>query len=147
MGHAISPETRAKISASLKGRRPSPERLARQQAGLQRWRDTTKHIWRSRLEVRAAALLPGFEPQVQIGRHAFDYASEDRLTLVEVNGCFWHDHRSVDPACPHPGRRQAAHKDERTRAIAARAGAELVELWECQEALWPQQLADRKGVR
>lgn len=140
-GHPISPETRAKISASLKGRRPPPERLAKQLAGLAQWRTTTKRMVRSQLEIRAAALFPGFEPQVHIGRHVFDYASPDRLTLVEVNGCYWHNHRSSDSTCPLPGRPQPTHQDERTRAIAARAGAVLVELWECQEARWPQQLA------
>jgi G:T-mismatch repair DNA endonuclease (very short patch repair protein) len=78
---------------------------------------------------------------VRIGGHAFDYASADRLVLIEVNGCYWHDHRSVDPACKAQGRTGAVAKDERVRSIAARAGAVLVELWECQEARWPQHLA------
>jgi len=141
MGHSVSAETRAKIGATLAGRRPSPDHLAKQQAGLERWRAAGGRVWRSKLELRAAALLPGFEPQIYIGRHAFDYGSPDRLTLIEVNGCFWHDHRSVDLTCPYRGRGGAAQRDERTRVIAADAGATLIELWECQEALWPRQLA------
>jgi hypothetical protein len=141
MGHSVSAETRAKIGASLTGRRPSSGHLARQQAGLERWRAAGGRVWRSKLEIRAGALLPGFEPQVYIGRHAFDYGSPDRLTLVEVNGCFWHDHRSVDPTCPYRGRAGAIERNGRTRVVALNAGARLIELWECQEALWPRQLA------
>jgi len=140
-GHSTSPETRAKIRATLMGRRPGPQHLARQRAGLSHWRETINRTWRSQLELRAAQFLPGFEPQVRIEGHAFDYASPDRLILVEVNGCFWHDHRSIDSTCSRSGRRGAAAKDERTRAIAARAGAVLIELWECREGTWPQTLA------
>jgi len=91
------------------------------------------------LENRAAEiLLPlGFVRNVLLDGHGFDFGSPDGAMLVEVNGCAWHDHRSIKPECPTRMRKASNSRDEERRDIARANGRILVELWECEERDWP----------
>jgi G:T-mismatch repair DNA endonuclease (very short patch repair protein) len=107
-------------------------------------------IFHSKLEARAEALLAsyGFARQrPYLERHRFDYGHTSRAEVVEINGCRYHDHRVIKPECPT---RAAAYltthgtyaeNDVRIRGIAARHGIALLELWECEESQWPDQMA------
>jgi excisionase family DNA binding protein len=97
----------------------------------------------STLEDRAADwLLPlGFVRNVVLEHHVFDFGLPDESMLVEVNGCAWHDHRARKPSCPIKVRRDSSSKDEERRGIARLHDRILVELWQCEEATWPDVIA------
>ena len=105
----------------------------------------------SALEIGAGPLLEplGFRSQ-QMARdsHRFDYGAPERSAVVEINGCYWHDHRVIAPECPHRPRtsldnhgRTVAERDEIIRHKASSHGLALLELWECQRAEWPARVA------
>lgn len=115
----------------------APDHRAKIVAAMDRWY-VDGRCFHSELEKRAAEwLLPlGYRRFPRYERHAFDFGSPDGRTVIEVNGCYWHDHRAIDAACPiipRPGRLEI---DQRHRAIAYRHNLELIELWECQESDW-----------
>lgn len=91
-------------------------------------------------EQRAAAmLLPlGYVRFPRYGGHAFDFGSADGTTVIEVNGCRFHDHRRLKPSCPTEPLAKAWASDESYRAIARASDLRLIELWGCEEADWPR---------
>lgn len=145
LGKTLAPDHLAALRKYHRGRRGKPlpiatrrrlaESLARAYAEGRRSYST--------LEDRAAdLLLPlGFERNVVVEHHVFDFGSPDGALLVEVNGCAWHDHRSLKPECPVKTRRDSHSKDEERRAIARLHDRTLVELWACEEASWPMAIA------
>lgn len=162
MGRPLTPEHRANVSAAQKGKTLAPEHLAnlrkyhvtrrgkpmslatrrRIAASLaQAYADGRRSY--STLEDRAATLLEpmGFVRSVVLDTHVFDFGSSDGQYLVEVNGCAWHDHRARKPSCPVKVRRDSSSRDEERRALARLHDRILVELWQCEEASWPDALA------
>lgn len=141
LGHPKSAEVRAKIAAAKRGVPHSEETKARRRAAMDRIY-LSHGRFHSALEQRAAEwLLPlGYRRFPRFEGHAFDFGTVDLQTVIEVNGCYWHDHRAVDPTCPTTPRPGRLELDQRYRAIAYRNGLTLVELWGCQEASWPALL-------
>jgi G:T-mismatch repair DNA endonuclease (very short patch repair protein)/DNA-binding phage protein len=113
---------------------------------------TLKQGWlRSKLELRAGDLLGplGFRPHaINIMGHSFDYGRVGQV--IEINGCYWHDHRALKPNCPTESYAKSRYtsplslfeKDERTRALATEHGLSLLELWECEKDSWQNQLTE-----
>ena len=121
------------------------------QSDLNKRRMLSGAVFNSRLEMETAKpmlLAFGFEHQsISREAHRFDFGDAARNLVVEINGCYWHDHRSLKPTCPTKvvsslasGKIPPREKDERTRAIAARYGLVLLELWECEKREWPDQI-------
>lgn len=143
-GKVRSPEARARISAALRTVVRTPEANAARQAGIDRW-FLGHGRFHSALEQRAAEwLLPlGYRRFPRFDGHAFDFGTVDLRTVIEVNGCYWHDHRAISPTCPTKPRPGRLVIDQRYRAIAYRHNLELIELWACEETSWPDVLKER----
>jgi len=113
-----SPEERARVMGSIKGRDTRPERIVR--------RIAHEMGYRFRLHRKD---LPGTPDLVFVSRRK----------VVFVNGCFWHEHgcgltriprENVDYWTSKFARNRA--RDERTaEALAARGWQQLV-IWECE---------------
>jgi molybdenum-dependent DNA-binding transcriptional regulator ModE len=103
----------------------------------------------SKLEIAAQPLLAPFEfghHSVRREAHNFDYGRAADGRVVEINGCYWHDHRAIGAECPIKVRPRldngdsAFARDERIRGLAHRHGLSLLELWGCEQAQWDDQI-------
>ena len=108
----------------------------------------------SDLEKRSALwLLPfGLYHQSAVKRrlrlegHTFDFSNRALGLVLEINGCYWHQHQFIKLSCPigpnvSPGPRTTGlERDQFVRQIADRHGLSLIELWECEQAKWPTQV-------
>lgn len=139
-----TPARKAQLHAIQQARRGKPmssEGIARWQASMER-RMQHHGLYHSALEERAAVLLLplGYKRFVWLGQNSYDFGLADKSLVIEVNGCYWHDHRFVNPACsiePRPGVRK---RDLEKRALCVERGVTLIELWECEEAYWPEMI-------
>lgn len=125
---------------------PAPERASARQAERILSGDAFKP---SRLERSAASLLEplGFHAQrIRRGSHTFDYAHVTEPKVVEINGCYWHDHHVSKHSCPvRPvanlkGGGTPRQRDEHVRMVARKHGLALLELWECERTAWEVQI-------
>lgn len=144
-GRALAPDHLAKLRKYHRTRRGKPLSIATKRRiaqSLARAYEEGRRSY-STLEDRAAdLLLPlGFVRNLVIDHHVFDFGSADGAIAIEVNGCAWHNHRSLKPSCPVKVRRDSSANDEQRRALARLHDRMLVELWGCEEATWPDALA------
>lgn len=137
-GHTLSEEARARISAARKGKSFTEEHRAKlSEAAKQRWARDDAPVFRSKTEIRVGWLLEpfGFVPQFRIDghRHPYDYGHAERKVVVEVHGCYWHDHDCGIKTLKSDVRA----RDARHKQTAEVAKYQLVTLWQCQERDWP----------
>lgn len=144
IGHTLSPEARAKVSAAHKGKRFSDgHKQALSEAARQRWARDDVPAFRSKTEIRVGWLVEpfGFQPQFRIKgyKHPYDYGHTERRILIEVQGCYWHAHgcgvKMVQDDTPL--------RDQEHAQKAQEHGYHLVILWQCQEKSWPLILHDQ----
>lgn len=143
VGRTMSDDTRRRISEAQKGRvRSEAHRRKLSEALSRRWDAGEFNAYRSQLEIRCGeSLLPlGFTAQFRISRyrHPYDYGHAERRILVEVHGCYWHQH-----GCgKRPRKDDVKTRDARHASKAAELGYKLVVLWQCEEDQWPDILRD-----
>lgn len=114
----VDKATRSRMMAGIRGRDTSPEKIVR------------SFLHRSGLRFRLHdRLLPG-KPDIVLPKYR---------AVVEVRGCFWHQH----PGCRFayrpkshldfwlPKLRSNVARDKKQRAALRRAGWRLFEIWEC----------------
>ena len=118
MVDVVDKKTRSRMMSGIRGRDTTPERIVRRflhAAGL-----------RYRLHVRE---LPG-KPDIVLPRYR---------SVVEVRGCFWHQH----PGCRFaykpksrldfwlPKLRNNVRRDQKQRKALEAAGWRVFDIWEC----------------
>lgn len=140
-----TPARKAQLHAIQQGRRGqpmSPEGIAKWQASMER-RMQHHGLYHSALEERAATLLLplGYKRFVWLNQNSFDFGLADKSLVIEIQGCYWHDHRVTKPTCPYECRPGVGVRDAEKRALCQERGVELIELWECEQLYWPELLA------
>lgn len=120
LGHKPSAETRKKMRIS------------------QRRRIRTGRVFHSKLELRARFLLKefGLDNRVYFSNYAFDGGDSDRKIVVEVDGCWVHDHR-CNGRKGHPDGRL---RNRLRKRLAESKGFDLIVLRECGEQDWAKSL-------
>lgn len=118
MGDALTPRQRSLLMSRVRGKDTRPEMIVR--------RLVHSMGFRYRLHVRT---LPGTP----------DLVFASRRKIVNVNGCFWHDHGCSRSTKPQRRREWWAAKfrvnrqrDRRTRAQLRRLGWDVLTVWECE---------------
>ena len=131
----------AALHAAQRGRKMRRESVAKWQASIEK-RYLHNGSFHSTLEERAAAwLLPrGYKRFVWIGQNSFDFGLADKSLVIEIQGCYWHDHRTIKPSCRHDPKPGVGWRDVQKRAFCRERGVTLIELWECEESDWPDIL-------
>jgi DNA mismatch endonuclease (patch repair protein) len=115
----LTPEARSANMAKIAGKNTSPELIVRRilrQFGVG-----------YRLHVKS---LPGRPDIVMAGRHK----------VIEVRGCFWHQHRGCSHAYTPKTRKDfwrkkflsTAMRDERNEAALKTLGYDVLIVWECE---------------
>lgn len=126
MADTVSPATRSRVMAAVKGKDTAPELMVR--------RCVHSLGFRYRLHV---AGLPG-KPDLVFPR---------LRKIIEVRGCFWHGHRCGRCRIPATRRRYWLNKlrrnverDQSNLSRLRRSGWRVLVLWECR-------LADERRLR
>jgi DNA mismatch endonuclease, patch repair protein len=126
MADIVDKKTRSRMMSGIRGKNTTPERVVRSalhHAGL-----------RFRLHVRD---LPG-KPDIVLPRYR---------AVIEVRGCFWHQHARCKYAYVPKSRqdfwipklRSNVQRDRKQRTALKTAGWRLFEVWEC--CLTPNDLS------
>lgn len=121
-----SPQERARIMASIKGRDTGPERIVR--------RIAHEMGYRFRLYRRS---LPGTPDLVFVSRRR----------VIFVNGCFWHEHGCRLTRIPKENVDYWTAKFARNRARDARIAAALAAQGWQQLVVWECETNDSNAVR
>ncbi|HJP89175.1 MAG TPA: very short patch repair endonuclease [Candidatus Limnocylindrales bacterium] len=119
MPDVVSPETRSRMMAAIRGKDTKPELAVR--------RELHRSGLRYRLHVRD---LPG-RPDIVLPRHR---------TVVFVHGCFWHRHEGCRYAYTPKSRQEFwsaklngnAERDARDRQRLRDLGWRVEVVWECE---------------
>ena len=129
-GRHHTPEARSKIRAANLGRKMSPEAIEK----FKKFRATqvipvidTK----PEMAVKSALVVLGvsFESHRHITglNHQWDIVIQERMLLIEVDGCYWHNCEACGFANAHPGRSQ---RDAAIDVHARQTGWRVSRIWE-----------------
>jgi len=168
-GRKLTDEHKAKIGAGGRGKKRTQEfcdRISRLRTGIKftdaqreklriattaRWARGDVIAWRSKLEQSIEWLLKplGFTVGFRFefgASHPYDYGNRERRILIEVNGCYWHDHRCGMIRKRVKDAEQVRANDKRYAEQAEAAGFKLIVLWQCQEKEWPLILKQEQVI-
>lgn len=150
-GHRKSVKTKKILSIQMKKRWEDPKfrtrmlpKIARnrRKAGVSVKRAT-------KLELRAKKLLLplSFKHRVRLTQrgHIFDFGNHITKILVEVDGCYYHNHTCLSPtrkAASKSWRKRLLLSHKIRRQIAMDKEYRLVVLRECKEQKWPVIIED-----
>lgn len=141
-GRKHSVETREKMRLAHLGRKHTPETRRKISVAHNRYFLSGK-AWQSSLEKRGRVLLKryGLGSRIRIGDHVYDAGSKTRKIIVEVDGCYPHDHRCTIVNFRR-GPSYARKKDLRLTQRALIRGYRVLRLLECEENQWHRQLKE-----
>jgi len=129
------PDIRKKISESLKGgkhavytRKEYRQRLVEQALYMQQQQ---RGRVRSKVEISVGSILSGFEPQLRVGDYLIDYASQEKMVAVEIQGCYWHCCPKCFPNGPETSAQVSNLKRDKCKAkYLSDNGWLLITVWE-----------------
>ncbi len=136
----ISTAHRKKLSIAHTGKKASSVTRAKMSVA-QRKRIASGRVFSSKLEARGRLILKkfGLDKRVYLEGYHFDGGDKRRKIVVEIDGCWIHDHRCTGRV-GHP---DAKTNDRRRRRVAKQFGYKLIILRECKEHIWKKSLQRR----